>query len=60
MDTVIATEIAYNNGYDAGKAAVLDEIEDILDRCARDNGEMITRALLELKEKYEREIANGH
>ena len=42
----------YDEGYDAGKNAVLDEIDDILDRCAHDNGEMIVRALKELKERY--------
>ena len=53
MDEYIATEIAYRNGYDAGKRAVLEEITDILDRCARDNGEMLARALTELKKNME-------
>lgn len=53
MNEYIATEIAYKNGYEAGKLAVLDEIDDILDRCAHDNGAMIVRALKELKEKLE-------
>ena len=48
----IAVEIAYSDGYAAGKLAVLDEIDDILDRCAHDNGAMIVRALKELKERY--------
>ena len=52
MDIWMASEAAYNNGYEAGKNAIFDEIDDILDRCARDNGEMIVRALTELKEKY--------
>ena len=43
----------YDNGYEAGKNAVLDEIDDILERCAHDNGAMIVRALKELKEKFE-------
>jgi hypothetical protein len=47
-----ATEVAYKNGYEAGQRIIFDEIDDILDRCARDNGEMIVRALTELKEKY--------
>ena len=51
MDEYIATEIAYKNGYEAGQNAIFDEIDDILDRCARDNGEMIVRALKELKKK---------
>jgi hypothetical protein len=52
MNEYIATEVSYRNGYEAGKNAVLDEIEDILDRCAHDNGEMIVRVLKELREKY--------
>ena len=47
----ILREAAYTEGYKAGKNAVLDEIDDILDRCAHDNGEMIVRALKELKER---------
>lgn len=54
LTEAIACENAYDNGYEAGKQAVLDEIDDILDRCAHDNGEMIVRALKELKEKYRR------
>jgi hypothetical protein len=46
-----STEVAYTNGFRAGKKSVLNEIDDILDRCAHDNGEMIVRALKELKEK---------
>lgn len=52
LTDVIAKETAYDEGYEAGKLAVLDEIDDILDRCAHDNGAMIVRALKELKEKY--------
>ena len=48
----ILREAAYIEGYKAGKNAVLDEIDDILDRCAHDNGAMIVRALKELKERY--------
>jgi hypothetical protein len=54
LTEAIARENAYDNGYDAGKQVVLDELDDILDRCAHDNGEMIVRALKELKEKYRR------
>jgi hypothetical protein len=54
LTDVIAKENAYDEGYEAGKQVVLDEIDDILDRCAHDNGEMIVRALKELKEKYRR------
>ena len=49
----ISLEVKYDEGYEAGKRAVLDEIEDILDRCAHDNGAMIVRALKELKSKFE-------
>ena len=52
LTDVIARETAYDNGYGAGKNTVLDEIDDILDRCAHDNGAMIVRALKELKERY--------
>ena len=31
---------------------IFEEIEDTLDRCAKDNGAMIIRALAELKKKY--------
>lgn len=48
----IALEAKYDEGYAAGKQAMLDEIDDILDRCAHDNSSMIVRALKELKEKY--------
>lgn len=53
LSEVIAREAKYDEGYEAGKLAVLDEIDDILDRCAHDNGAMIVRALKELKKKYE-------
>lgn len=52
MNNYIAQQVSYEAGYEAGKNAVLDEIDDILDRCAHDNGEMIVRALKELKNKY--------
>jgi len=55
MDKYIATELAYKNGYEAGQNAIFDEIDDILDRCAKDNGEMIAKALTELKKKYKGE-----
>ena len=48
----IAKEAKYDEGYEAGKNMILNEIDDILDRCAHDNGAMIVRALKELKEKY--------
>ena len=52
INEAIARETAYAQGYEAGKQAILDEIDDILDRCAHDNGTMIVRALRELKKKY--------
>ena len=41
----ILIEKAYDKGYNAGKQIILDGIEDILDRCAHDNGAMIVREL---------------
>ena len=52
INDTIAREAAYDEGYSAGKQAILDEIDDILDRCAHDNGAMIVRALKELKKRY--------
>ncbi len=52
LTDAIALEVKYDEGYSAGKQAMLDEIDDILDRCAHDNGAMIVRALKELKKKY--------
>lgn len=52
LTDAIAKEAKYDEGYEAGKNVILDEIDDILDRCAHDNGAMIVRALKELKEKY--------
>ena len=52
LTEVIARETAYDEGYSAGKQTILDEIDDILDRCAHDNGAMIVRELKELKERY--------
>lgn len=52
INDAIARETAYDEGYEAGKNMILDEIDDILDRCAHDNGAMIVRALKELKKKY--------
>ena len=48
----VALEVEYDKGYSAGKQAILDEIDDILDRCAHDNGAMIVRALKDLKKRY--------
>lgn len=52
LTEVIAREAAYDKGYSVGKQTILDEIDDILDRCAHDNGGMIVRELKELKERY--------
>lgn len=58
MDTI--TEIAYTSGFRAGKSntvkRIFTDIEDVLETCAHDNGEMIVRALKKLKEEYEEEI----
>lgn len=51
LTNAIALEAKYDEGYEAGKNMIFDEIDDILDRCAHDNGDMIVRALKELKEK---------
>lgn len=52
--------IGFDKGYEAGQRAIaaeiFDEIEDILDRCAHDNGGMICRALKELSKKYEENL----
>ena len=48
----ILIEQAYVKGYKAGKQIILDGIEDILDRCAHDNGAMLVRALKDLKKNY--------
>ena len=52
MNDFLTSYASYDEGYEAGKRAVLDDIDDILDTCAWDNGEMIVRALKELKERY--------
>ena len=52
MTEAISLLAKYDEGYEAGKQAVLDEIDDILDRCAHDNGAMIVRALKDLKKNY--------
>ena len=52
MNDFIAMNVSYEDGYETGRRAVLDDIDEILERCAHDNGEMIVRALKELKEKY--------
>ena len=45
-------EAIYNNGYKAGKSAMISEIKGILEDCSQTNGMMITRALQDLIEKY--------
>ncbi len=58
LDTVY--NVGFDKGYEAGQrdmaAEIFDEIEDILDRCARDNGDMICRTLKELSKKYEERL----
>ena len=56
LEVISARKEAYANGHQAGYElgifAVLDDIEDILDTCAHDNGAMIVRALKDLIERY--------
>ena len=51
MNDTIELLVAYDQGYAAGKQAMIYEIEDILDRCANDNAEMICKALKDLIKK---------
>jgi hypothetical protein len=48
----LAEAAARKEAFINGKRVILDEIDDILDRCAHDNGEMIVRALKELQERH--------
>ena len=50
--TGIQQAVAYEEGFAAGKKAVLYEIADILDVCAHDNGAMIVRELKALMKEY--------
>ena len=52
LGDAIALEAKYDEGFEAGKNIILDELDDILDRCAHDNDAMIVGALKELKTKY--------
>lgn len=45
-------EAIYNNGYNAGKSAMISEIKGILENCSCTNGMMFVRALQDLIEKY--------
>lgn len=60
MNSYIERMAAYEAGKDSGKNAAIEciceEIEDILDRCAHDNGQMICRALEELICKCREEL----
>ena len=60
MDPHLATELSYINGYHSGKRTTInrmsDDIEELLDTCANDNGPMICSALRELISKYKKEI----
>ena len=53
LTDAVALEVKYDEGYSAGKQAILDEIDDILDRCAHDNGAMIVRELKALMKMNE-------
>jgi hypothetical protein len=52
MDEFTATEIAYQNGFNAGKSTMISEIKDILEDSSQTNGMMFVRALQDLIEKY--------
>ena len=52
LTDAVEKEVAYDKGYSAGKNMVLDEVDEILDNCAHDNGAMIVRALKDLRERY--------
>lgn len=54
LTDVVAKEVAYDEGYSAGKNMVLDEVEEILDNCAHDNGAMFVRELKALLKKHRR------
>lgn len=60
MDPHLATELSYINGYQSGKrttiARMTGDLEDILDTCANDNGEMICGAIRKLINKYKEEV----
>ena len=47
-----AFDVAYADGYKAGKSAMISEIKGILENCSCTNGMMIARALQDLIEKY--------
>lgn len=57
MNEYIATEIAYNNGYAAGKTSAAEDIFEELDKLKKEGGVIWTNyseAVLEqLKRKYE-------
>lgn len=61
MNNYIECMAAYVDGKASGRNSAIEwiceEIEDILDRCAHDNGEMICRALRELVCKCREELA---
>ena len=52
MDEFTIGELAYKNGYRAGKNEILSEIADILEDCALDNAAMIVSALKDIKERH--------
>ena len=59
-NSYIERQVSYEEGKASGRNSALEwvceEIEDILDRCAHDNGEMICRALEEFICKCREEL----
>jgi hypothetical protein len=60
MNSYIERQISYEEGKVSGKNSAIEwiceEIEEILDKCAHDNGEMICRVLGELICKCREEL----
>lgn len=56
MDMTIATEVAYKNGYEAGKASAIEHVFEKLKEDLR--GCIGLNYLDELKKKYESELTN--
>jgi hypothetical protein len=56
MDVTIATEVAYKNGYEAGKEAAAEQIFEELDKLKAEGGVIWTNyaeaVLIKLKKKY--------
>ena len=66
MDTIIATEIAYTNGFRAGKKSIVERIFEDLDTLVDDwkhnriQSIQFIDEIARLKKKYEEETADEH